>query len=413
MSTSPSAEQLGDRIAQQVTSQVSEYLTKHKLSSGSGSGRRGVANVVDHGAVGENEGADTTGFINAIEAADQNNGKVEIPGGNFYLDQTLDLPDGVSVRAPGEGKTTITPVHDNLSTFRPGNHTYLSGFMLDQNCHNRSRNMSVGIRLEGGVHNCDMANIEIKNISDGWEGKGIEYYCTEDDPHDTFANTMYNIDIRGDFQNGDNSGDFLFRARTNFGADRDADEFTNYIRDNWIDACTFRGQGKSAIEWVGPATRRNYTTRSIARDFTTCTGVFESSLGGKNNTFGFCGIFDCYSDGSAIGFYSDGWSGNPNRRSAFDLFHGCQVVNFENIANSGEIRGFRLRRSDYCKIDNCYAINVTMPNSDSYDGVGVRLSRSVEPEIHGLTTYGNDRNVRNDSNNTDPIWNHEVNGGPL
>lgn len=379
-----------------------------------------VADVTTHGAVGNGITDDTAAVQSAITAADTADGAgvVYLPPGTYLVTDDFVVPSGVSIRGAGMQNTTIKSTAATLDTFVPENETHFAGFTLDQNCQNRTPSSTVGIHLYGTSH-VTIEYCNFINISDGGEGKGVELYCDEADAQDTHSNVIYLCRFEGSTINPPNSGDFLVRARTAFAnTSLTDDDYTRFIRDNWVHRCLFTGVGKAAVEWVGPATRRNLTSECIARNFTTTTGIFESSLGGKHNTFTDCGIYDCYANSTSIGFYSDGYdsTGVPLRKSEDDLFKGCRVVNFHQLADGSSLRGFRIRHGERVTIDSCYVDGITKPAGSTGTTTGIDLNFATDCKINGTTIQGTDQMVTGGvsaGNNTRPVWNNVVGGGPL
>lgn len=392
-----------------------------------------VANVVAHGAEGDGVADDTAAFNSAISAADANDGAVAIPSGEYLVNTVFNVPAGVSIHGAGPTRTTIKSTNTTeIETFIANSHNSFSGFTSDQNAAGRSQQWTTGIHIQDCDH-VTVENIGFKNVSTTVNGSGVFLEAEETDTQDTHHNRILNCRFVGDNQDGNNGGDFLIRARTAFGSDLETSAFTRFLRDNTIEHCFFTGQGKAAIELVGPATRENYVKNCLAKGFTTCVGVFESSLGAKSNTFESCRVVDSFGDGGIAAFYADGYQGSlPHRRSEDNLFIDCRAINLEEIGTSYAY-GFRTRLDDRTRFVGCLADDITSATAGNAAGCYIQQSNEVEvdsptvknapngikfnsadsPNISDAHFVAVPTLIQNPTSSTRPRWNGALGDGPL
>lgn len=342
-----------------------------------------VADVTAHGAEGDGVTDDTTPIYNTINAASSADGAgaVYFPPGEYLLNDAITVPSGLTIRGAGPALTTIKSTNTaEIETFIPESHVTLGGFTCDQNAAGRSQSWTTGIHIQD-VDHCLVDNVHFENVSTVVNGSGVFFEVVEEDTQDTHSHLVHNCRFVGDNQDSDNGGDFLIRGRTAFGGSLPDDQYTRFLRDIHIDNCYFTGSGKSAIELVGPATRQNKVSNCVARNFTSCVGAFEASLGAKDNTFTNCYVVDSTGDSGLIGFYSDGYQGTSiTRYSEDNSFVNCHVRNCQETQTGSYIRGFRTRLDHRAKFSGCTAKNITAPTSELASGFDITQSENVTIE---------------------------------
>lgn len=90
-------------------------------------------NVLDHGAIPDDDQDDTAAIQAAIAAAAEAGGVVGLPAGTFVLQQTLTLPSGVVLRGAGSGDTvldipvSLTDAYGNSGLESGGTSSYAFG----------------------------------------------------------------------------------------------------------------------------------------------------------------------------------------------------------------------------------------------------------------------------------------------
>lgn len=391
-----------------------------------------TANIMDYGASGD--GSDDTSAFQSAFSDLSGGGELFVPKGVYVVSEHLTVPEGIIIKGEGRSVTTLRSTYTGGAlTFSLSSESAFYDMTIDQNSSGRGRSNTTGLMLNG-VDNCHIERCNFINLSVSSEGVGIYLDADESDSQDTHSNVVRDCKIVGDWQNGSNTGDFLIRARTSFNSSLETSQFTRFVRDNLFENCMFTGQGKSALELVGPATVENRVVNCTARDFTTCTGIFESSLGAKRNVFIGCSILDCYGSSTCIGFYSDGHTntGTPDRFAEDDLYLGCRVDGLHQTNPGSDIRAFRARKARRIKFADCIAENVTTNSADGY-GIGIDVNGSDSVIIDGMrfkdADWGisisacNALNVNNPnfigtsievnrlSSNNRPRWNGVLGGG--
>lgn len=408
---------------------VDELERKLTHKSSNSSLPPGVESITEHGASNGDDATDE--LLSVFDALD--NGIAYVPPGEYGIDERITIPEGILIRGAGPHATRIRSDDSSThTTFSPESYSGISHLTIDQNTADRGLDKSNGVMLREADH-CTFNNLRFENISVSAEGTGIYLDCQESHDQGIHNIEILNSHFEGSWHSGDNNGDFLIRARTNFKSDKTADEFENFIYDNLIAGSTFTGKGKSAIELVGPATVHNGIKWCTAREFETCVGIFEASLGAKDNTIAHSDIVDCYGDSTCIGFYADGRSvpDEPPRRSENNHFIDDHVNGFHQINEDNEIRAFRVRRDDGSQFRGCTANNITasragkaqawniadstntvidscgIANVDvAFDFSNARLPRINTPTLHNVNQFINKRNEIER-----PRWNGTIGGG--
>lgn len=416
--------------------QTIDATVTNALNGGGGSAEHGdIINIKDHGGVGNGSTDNTTALNNALsEAVDVGGGTVYLPSGDYIVNDEFTIPQGVSIVGSGRSTTTITSTASSAITFDMESYSSVKHFTLDQNVEGRPHTGTRGIEIME-ANNCLVEDIRFINLSTTYQGLCVLLEAEETHSQDTHSNIIRDCHCEGTFQNGDNGGDFLIRARTAFASDLQTDQFTRFLRDNIIENCYFTGEAKSAVELVGPATRHNVVTNCIARDYTTCVGAFEASLGAKDNLFANCQVIDAFGDSGLIGFYADGYqvSGKPTRYSEDNTFINCHVKNCQEIQEGSYIRGFRVRVGKRDKFIGCSANNINahsnshtlasafditqgenvMIDSPRIVSVhrGARLNSAVLPRINTPFFHDVSNPVHEETSSDRPRWNGVLGGG--
>lgn len=378
-------EQLRDRLS---------HVEQLVRGGGSGGGtiiKSDTVDVTEYGAAGNGADDDAEALRLALaEAADGNAATVRLPAsdGAYISSEPIDVPFGVEVEGGGKGRTTVRSTADDSHTvFNMGTRTALRDFALDCNASERSVGGNRGVNIKG-VNDVEIEGVDVWDISDGYQGVGIYVLTDDEGTHDTHNIDISDCHIQGGYQDGHNGGDFLIRVRTPFRRPIPTEEFPQKIKDVNIDRCTFSGEGKSAIELCGPATVECNITRNRAENFTTCVGVFESSLGAKRNLFTENNIIDCWGDSTCIGFYSDGFKvdGVPERRAEDDLYIGNRVHNFRQKKSGSHVRAFRARKADRIKFSDNFVTEISAAGNGTAAAFNIHESNDCvidSPMVNG------------------------------